>query len=249
MATGLVGRAYKEIFEDWTCGDRIHTADANGVVWLVSSDSGGTAFAITADAEGPLARGTTDTTDDDMCEIAHHLISWSVQNGELLLQTRIRADVVSTLAFTVGFNDDDLEASNTLPVELATTTFTSNAASFAGVVYDVDADNDDLHAFWVDDDNDTSEAIADLRFSGFAPVADEWFGVQVVLTDRGSGNAAAAEFTIVEESTGKHAQKDFVTTLDRDVLLTPHIAFENHGAAAHNFDIDYIWVRQSRSTT
>ena len=250
MATGLVGKAYKEIFEDWST-ENIATSAADGVRWLATSDAGNTAFAITADAAGPIAQAATDTTDDDMCEIAHSLLAWSVQNGDLLLETRVRVAVggVDDIAFTVGFNDDALEDSNTLPVELATATFTSNATTFIGVVYDIDATNDDVHAFWVDDDADTTEALADLRFTGMAPVADKWFGVQVHLVDRGSGKGPQATITVVEESTGKQAAKTFNTTVDRDALLTPHIAFENRAAVAHTFDIDYILVRQSRETT
>lgn len=251
MATGLVGRSYKEVYEDWTGADNISTAVADGIRWLNSSDGSNTAFAIVAEAAGPICQAATDSTDDDMCEIGYHLLTWSAQNGHLLLETRVRVSVggVDDIAFTVGFNDDVLEDSNTLPVELSTTTFTSNAGTFIGVVYDPDADNDDVHAFWVDDDADTSEAIADLRFTGIAPLDDEWFGVSIQLQDRGSGKGPQATITVVEESTGRAATKVFNTTVDRDALLTPHIAFENRAGVAHTFDIDYIWVRQSRETT
>ena len=248
--SGLIGKGYKEYYTDFADGTIIGTSTtAAGIELVNSSDSGDTAFVETVSADGPIARAATDTTDDDMCELAHRSLSWSVQNGMLSLETRIQFDVVATLAFNVGFNDDALEDSNTLPMELSGTTWTSNAASWIGFVFDVDATNDDVHVMWVDDDSDESRAIADLRMNGIAPVAGEWFGVRLVLNDRGSGNGVYAEFTFVEESTGKRAQKTFKTTLDRDVLLTPHIAFENRGAAAHQCDVDYICVKQSRATT
>ena len=250
MATGLSQRGYKELFEDWTGADNIGTTVADGLLWLNSSDTGNTAFAIVADAQGPIAQAATDNTDNDMCEIAYHLLSWSVQNGELYMETRVKvvADVDS-VAFNVGFNDDVLEDSNTLPVELSGTTWTTNASTWVGIAYDIDADNDNVHAMWVDDDADAVEAIADLRFNDITPVNDEWFGVGIRLSDRGAGRGVRAEFTVVEESTGKIAQKAFNTGVDRDVLLTPHIGFENRAGAIHTFEIDYIYVKQSRSTT
>lgn len=251
MAEGLVGRGYKELYEDWTGADNISTAVADGILWLNTSDGGNTAFAIVADVQGPICQGATDATDDDMMEIGYHLLTWSVQNGELYMETRVKCSVgaVSSCALNIGFNDDVLEDSNTLPMELSTTTFTSNAATWVGVVYDPDATNDDFHVMWVDDDNDSTTAIANLRMVGVAPVLDEWFGVAIRLTDAGSGNGAILEVTVVEESTGKVAQKRYASTIDRDALLTPHIAFENHGGVAHTVEIDYILVRQSRSTT
>lgn len=251
MATGLVQSSYKEIREEWLDQTNIGTASAAGVRWWNSSDCGATAFIETATADGPVCRGLTDTTDNDMSEIGHGTLGWSVQNGELLMEARCRVTVggVDDVAFTVGFNDDILDDSNTLPAELSGTTWTSNATTFIGVVYDPDATNDDFHAFWVDDDNDSSQAIANLRFTGVAPEDNEWFGVRVHLKDAGSGNGVVATFTVVSENSGRQAEKQFTGTIDRDALLTPHIAFENRAGVAHTFDIDYLYVRQSRATT
>lgn len=251
MATGLAQKAYKEIYEDFTEQTNIGTASAAGVRWWNSSDTGNTAFIETATADGPVARALTDTTDNDMCELAHGTLGWSVQNGELGMEARMRVTVggVDDVAVNFGFNDDILEDSNTLPMELATTTFTSNADTWVGMVYDPDADNDDVHCMWTDDTVDASEAIADLRMTNAVPVDNEWFGMQVRLSDRGSGRGVRAEFTFVEESTGRRFQKQFNTNVDRDALLTPHIAFENRAGVAHTFDIDYIKVWQSRATT
>ena len=248
--SGLIGKGYKEYYTDFSGATIIGTSTtAAGIELVNSSDGSDTAFVELVHADGPKARAATAATDNNMCELAHRSLSWSAQNGMLSLETRVKFDVVTTLAFTVGFNDDALEDSNSLPMELSGTTWTSNAASWIGFVFDVDATNDDVHVMWVDDDSDESRAIADLRMNGIAPVAGEWFGVSLVLNDRGSGNGVYAEFTFVEESTGKRAQKTFKTTLDRDVLLTPHIGFENRDAVAHQCDVDYIRVKQSRATT
>jgi len=249
LATGLSRKAYKEIYEDWTGPDNIGTSVADGLRWLNSSDGGNTAFAIVADAQGPIVQGATDNTDNDMMEIAYHLLAWSAQHGECGMEVRMKvvADVDS-VAVNVGFTDDVLEDSNTLPVELATTTWTTNASTWVGVVYDIDATNDNFHAMWVNGDSDAAEAIADLRFNDMTPVNDKWFCISVKLNDRGSGRGVRAEFTVVEESTGKIAQKTFDTNVARDTLLTPHIGFENRAGTAHTVEIDYIAVWQSRST-
>lgn len=248
---GLVGRAYKEFFEDWTGADNISTAVADGIMWLNSSDGGNTAFAIVADAQGPIVQGATDTTDDDMMEIAYHLLTWSVQHGELYMEARVKVSVgaVASVAVNVGFNDDVLDDSNTLPIELSGTTFTANAAEWVGVVFDADATNDDFHVAYIDDTALPTESTANLRMTGVAPVLDEWFGVAIRLTDAGSGNRAIAEISVAEESTGKYAQKRLTATIDRDALLTPHIGFENRAGVAHTLEIDYIYCRQSRSAT
>ena len=250
MPLGLTSRSNKEIFEDWTGATNIGTsATAAGITWMNSSDTGNTAFVITDTAQGPLARSLTDTTDDDMCEIAHRALTWSAQNGRMELETRVRVNVgaVASVAFSVGFNDDQLEDSNTLPVELATATFTSNATTFCGVLFDPDATNADFHGFWVDDDADAGQTLAALRFTGIGPVLTAWVGVKVVVDEAGSGVGCNLELSVAEENTGKYGQKNFTLTVDRDALLVPHIAYENRGSTAHTFDIDYILARETRA--
>ena len=258
---GLVSRGYKELMEDWTGADNISTGVADGILWLNSSDGGDTAFAIVADAQGPIVQGATDTDDNDMVEIGYHLLAWSVQHGKLCMETRMKVSVgaVASVALNIGFNDDVLEDSNTLPVELSGTTFTSNSATWIGVLFDPDiTDPNEFVAFWVDDDADTTTAIADLRMTSVAPVLNQWFGVEIELSanppatvaegEAGTaGGAVVATITVIQESTGIRATKRFTTSIDRNALLTPHIAFENRDAVAHTVEIDYIYVYQSRS--
>jgi hypothetical protein len=174
---------------------------------------------------------------------------WLPQNDPQM-EVRLQADIVTTLAINVGFNDDELEASNTLPVELSTVTFTSNAATFVGVVYDVDATNDDFHAFWVDDDNDSSELIADLRFNGVAPIAGTYglYRVDLARKNSATGPVIANMHIIPDDGIGRLFSKRFESTVDADAALTPYIGFENRDALAHQFDVDYIWVSQNRAS-
>ncbi len=245
MALGFTQKTYKGIEEDWTGAENLATSAADGVRWFISSDAG-TAPAITATADGNICRGTGALTAADLQEVCFKDLAFSAQNGELLLETRLRLDVITTVAFNIGFNDDVLDASNTLPAELSGTTWTSNAATFVGVVFDTDATNDNVHVFWVNGDSDTTEAIADLRMTGMAPVANQWLGVSVRLTDRGSGLSPRLTVEVVEESTGKHIKKSFNTNLTRTTMLTPYFGMESRGTIAHQWDLDYIQVRASR---
>lgn len=235
----------KVMLEEWMV-DTIGSA-GNGVAWLTTGDSGDTVFARAAARGSLTAQGATAATDDNMVEIGHDLLWMRAQDGHLWMEARVQLDVITNVAFNIGFNDDQSEDSNTLPMELSTTTFTSNAATWIGFVFDVDATNDDVHAMWVDDDSDSTEAIGDLRFTGLSLVAARWFTFRVDLWDRGSGNGVRADFMVVEDSTGRGYHKVFNTNVDRDALLTPHIAFENRSGTAHVFDIDYIEVGKSRS--
>lgn len=253
MPGGLLGHGIKEVKEDWMDGTVIGTsATTAGVKWMNSSDSGNTAFvALDSTDAGVVAQFATDGTDDDMGEIAHRALAWYGQNGVLEMETRVRVTVgaVASVALNVGFNDDQLEDSNTLPVELATATFTTNASTWVGVVYDPDATNADWHAFYVNGDSDCGDAIATLRFSGSTPTLNKWVGIRIACRDRGSGNGLRVEITIVDEATGREFQKVLNTTVSRTTALVPHIAMENRAGVAHTMQVDYIYARQSMAPT
>lgn len=244
-------RGVVEVFDDFDM-DAISTGAADGIRWFNSSDAGNTAFAINAGFAGEgTARALTDTTDDDMCELAHGQLMWLPQNDPLM-EVRLQFDVVTNVAFNVGFNDDALEDSNTLPMELSTTTFTSNAATWVGILFDVDATNDDFHAMWVDDDNDSTSAIADLRYSGVAPLAATYGLYRVELFRTTATGAAIAQMHIVPDDAdatgGRMHSKRYTSTVDGDAALTPHVGFENRSGTAHQCDIDYIYVKQNRAS-
>lgn len=223
--------------------DNVSTGSADGIKWANSSD-GGTAFVRAAAAgKGIHLSGITAATDDHLHELCSDTLDTYVQDGYNMLEVLFQLDVVTTVAINIGFNDDVLDASNTLPAELSTTTWTTNAATFVGLVFDVDATNDDVHCMWVDDDADTSTAIGDLRMKGASLQADKWMMARVELQDQGSGKGARATFTFAVD--GKTFSKTFETTIDRDVALCPYIGFENRDAVAHTMLIKYIKRAQS----
>lgn len=226
--------------------DDINSSAADGVRWLTSADGGDTAFARAASAAlGRHAAGATAATDDNMIELNGDILDVYGQVGAHALEVLFRVDVATNIAFNIGFNDDSLEASNTLPAELATATWTSNASTFVGLVFDTDATNADVHCFWVDADADTSKALADLRMSGATLAAAVWAKARVEIQDRGSGNGVRATFSFSQN--GKTFEKVFDTSVTRSTALVPYIGFENRSASAHNCYVKYIITEQSIS--
>ena len=213
---------------------------ANGIAWLGSSWAGDTPIVRAVNtSRGLHASGATDTTDGDMVEFCGDTLMFTGQTGHSSIETLIQFDVVSTLAFNFGFNDTVLEgdgSSGSLPVELGGTTWVSNATAFLGFVFDVGADNDNLHCFWVNGGTDTTEAIADLRMVGMAPTASKWLYLKCEMQDRGSGKGVRAGF-LAADHTGKSIHKEFDTTVARTTPLCFYYAWENRGSAAH---VSYI---------
>lgn len=218
--------------------DNIHTGSANGVSWHVTLDNSGT-LAPVASAELQAA-SVTGGADNNMNELAYEYLSWRAQDGFMSAELRVDMTSITLAAVSFGFNDDVLEDSNTLPVELCGTTFTSNAGTFIGFIYDPDATNDNWHAFMVDDCNDTTMAIACLN-TGVAPVADTANTLKVVVYDQGACNQTRAEFYI----DGK-LEVEMASAIDRDILMTPHFGHENRVGCAATANLHYIEVKKSR---
>ena len=225
--------------ENWLT-DNIGTSGADGIKWVNSSDGGDTAFArAAATANLPLhVAGATAATNNNLIELCSDLLHVYGQNGWHMLEVLFKIDVATDIAINIGFNDDSLDAGNTLPVELSTATWTTTASTFVGLAFDVNATNDDWHCMWTDDDSDTSEALADLRLKGASLTAAKWCMARVELQDRGSGKGLRATFTISQD--GKSFEKVFDTSVDRDVALCPYIGFEARATTAHNVYIAYV---------
>jgi hypothetical protein len=183
--------------------------------------------------------------DNEMAEVDAGKLEYSVQDGQMYVEARVKVERV-TGAANIGFNDDTGEGSNTLPMELSGTTWTSNAATWIGFVWDSDATNDTWHVMWVDDDADSSTAIATLN-SGITVAADVWYTLRVHLFDQGSGNQARATFSV---SDGTNAwEYETSGTIDRDVNMTWHLAVENRTGTGCFMDVDYIEAGRSRQNT
>src|SRR3972149_6478188 len=190
----------------------IAAAPAANVTWVADSTNGATDFQKgVAAGKGLHYLSASDTTDNDMQEFCSNNLIFAGQEGHCYAEALIQLDSVDDVAFNFGFNDTVEEVTSgggTLPVELSGTTWASTASTFVGFVYDIDATNDELHCFWVDDDVDTTTAIADLRMKGMAPTASKWLYLRIDLQDRGSGNGLHATFLAVDHN-GKSVCKEF----------------------------------------
>ena len=218
--------------------DNIGTSSGDGIQWIVSLDNSGT-LAPVASAEMQAA-SVTGSTDDNMNDFYYPLLSLRARDGFMSMEMRLDMATIPLVAVNVGFNDDVNDGSNTLPVELNGTTFTSNAATFIGFVYDTDTNNDNWHAFMVDDCADTTVAIATLN-TGVAPVANTAQTLKVVVYDQGACNQTRAEFYI-----DGNLEVTMESAIDRDALLTPGFAHETRACAAHTVNLHYVEVKKSR---
>ena len=231
---------YFEDFHGDLIPDELATSSDSGTITTnvgLTDNKGGRASILRLD--------NSNDTDNDFAEVDLGALNYTVQDGRISMEARVAPYDVSVMAVNVGFNDDTLEGGNTLPVELSGTSFTSNASTWIGFVYDADATNATWHAFWVDDDNDTSTAIATLN-TGIALADSTWYTMRIELQDRGSGNAARGLFDIRDEN-GNHWNYEANTTIDRDVALVPHIGCELRSASNNGLiDIDYIEASRSR---
>ena len=228
--------------------DNIGTAAGDGIVFLNSSDASDTAFAATALRGGGVARGTTATTDDNMIELSRGGVNYRADDGMMSMEVRAYLDVVTNVAFNIGWNDEVLEGANTLPVELSTATFTRNGVTSAVILFDTDASaiNTVFVPCWEDDSVMMNETVAANRFSGIAPVAAEYFTARVELWDRGAGNGARATFMVGRNNVSSTSGvKEFNTTVDRDALLAAHTSWENRSGTAHQVNISYMLLRYS----
>lgn len=212
----------------------IAAATAGGVTWVSDADTSDTDFVkAVAAGKGLHYAGALHATDNNMIEFCGNNLQFCGQEGHAAVEVLVQFDDVSDLAFNFGFNDEVEDSGNTLPIELATATFTSNASAFVGFVYDDDATNTDLHAFWVNGDSDTETAIADLRFTGMGLTAAKWLYLKVEIQDRGSGNGVRATLLAVDHN-GRSMEKVFNTTVSRATPLCWHFTAENRAATAHN---------------
>ena len=222
---------YEESFATLTSAD----AGAAGVGWLLTKDTNDTAFVrAVAAGKGLHLYGVMAATSADRMEFLSDKLMFTGQEGHSSVEIMLQLSSVADVAVFFGFNDAVTGPNDIIPVKLDTLTFTQNAADGCiGLLFDTNADNDELHCFWGNAATKTTTAIADLRMKGIAPTAAKWFYMKVEMDDRGSGNGVRATFLAVDH-TGKSAEKVFNTSVDRDLPLNFYLGVQNRAATAHN---------------
>ncbi len=222
---------------------------ADGIAWIGSADTSDTAFVRAVNTNRGLhVAGALTTTDNNRVEFMSDQLMFTGQTGFSSVETLLQLDVVTDIAIFFGFNDAATGPGNIIPVKLATTTFTQNAADGClGILLDVDATNDEFHCFWGNGGTKTTETAATLRLVGMGLTAAKWFHMKITMQDRGSGNAVRATFAITDH-TGKSAEKTFNTSVDRDLPMNFYLGLENRAATAHNIYIKLPSWEQSIET-
>jgi hypothetical protein len=211
------------IFFDDFLGDLIEDG------WNTQADTGGSANQSTAVVGGAVTL-TTDTTDDDTVMIAHEL-NWKASQG-LIFETRLKADVITTLAFFVGFTDAKTETSPNLPIGRQTTVSAATATDAVGFVFDTDSTSDTIFGSGVK----AGTLIADQGAST-ALVADTYVRLRVEVS-----TAGAASFYVNDTQIGATTANAVTTS----VALTPYIGIANRGGAAHVITVDYVYCEAGR---
>jgi len=234
--TGIV--RYEETFAvdtiiSGTLGTNI-AVPANGIAWLSCADTSDTSFVRAMSAtKGLHIAGSLAATDDNKIELTGDQLMFYGQTGFNAIDVLLQADTASSLAFNFGLNstvDPNYAGGTNLIVSLATATWYSTGSTFCGLVKDFDATNDEVHCFWVDDDVDTTESLANLRMQGASFVANKWAYMRVEMQDRGSGSGVRATFHY--EQDGKTFEKVFNTSVDRDAGLCWYLGIQNRAAIA-----------------
>ena len=208
---------------------------AAGVGWLITKDSNDTDFTRTVTAgTGLHLLGVSHGTSADRMEFLSDTLMFTGQEGHSSVEILLQLSAIINMSFFFGFNDAVTGVGEILPASLSTTVFTNNAADGClGILYDTDADNDELHCFWADTATKTSETAATLRMTGMAPTAGKWLYMKVEMQDRGSGKGVRATFMAADHN-GRSVEKVFNTSVDRTLPMNFYLGTIERSTTGRN---------------
>lgn len=215
----------------------VGTSASTGQTWVAEGDAGTSFVRAVAAGKGLHYAGALTAVNNEMEEFCSNNLMFTGQEGHSAVEILLQLSRVTSIAVNFGFNDEVLETgSNSLPMEIGTTTVSANSASFVGLVFDTGATSANLHCCWVDDSTvgqtDSAGKVDGkfIKMDGMAPIASKWLYMKVEMQDRGSGNGVRATFLAVD-SNGRSVEKVFNTSLDRDVPLCYYLGIENRVAS------------------
>ena len=223
------------LFDDFV-GYTVLAAACSESPWEVTAMTSNTVLTVPCEPGGIL-RLLTDNTDNDVAMVAAGTFRTRVQDGAVDALFRIKVNTATNLGISLGLTDANTE-SNLMPWDDSGGTLTTTASTGIGFVFDTGG-NTKWDTVYVDDDSDGSQVS-----SCEVVTAATYQTFRIRLEDNGSGNQVRAEFSI---DCNKYYEVR-TATIDRDALLTPFVAVQNQGTTAHNLDIDYIYVSQSRAS-
>ena len=209
---------------------------ANGIAWIGSADTGDTAFVrVVAAGKGLHVAGALTNVNADRLEFMSDQLLFTGQEGHSSVELLLQLSSIANVAFFFGFNDAATGPNNIIPVKLDATTFTQNAADGClGILFDTNADNDELHCFWGNAATKTTTAIADLRMNGMAPTASKWLYMKGEMQDLGSTSGKVRATFLAVDHNGRSVEKVFNTSVDRDLPMNLYLGVENRSTTARS---------------
>ncbi len=197
--------------------------------WAVNESHGGTG-AINVAKNGTY-RLTTSTANDDKAELTRELVWYSEE--EAVIEIRVKLDTATTVALCVGLTDAKSYANDQIAFEISGATIVDRATNGVCFAYDTDANNIFWHMVNTKAGTQAGTALTVL------PVGATYETFRIAL-DKNGGAVFMRNGVIVG------FKENAITTT---TPLTPYAAvISRSGAAARNFDIDYIKCWQNRGS-
>ena len=212
--------------------------------WGVVSENEGTLNQI-VDEPGGILEFLTDTGDND--NVALYAGPFKPSDGGVVMECRFKVADDLNFAVFAGFAETLAMDTPVTPAEYASTTMTYNGGGTVGLQYDLDGTTDDFRAASGDGGavtgtlQNNTVATVDSPRANQTITADEWYVCRVEIGPSGRCDYWIAHdgdgFELVESITGA------ITTSDNFYAL---LMCENRAAAAHNFQVDYVYARGFR---
>lgn len=200
----------------------------------VGSDSGNVVTAAVSAATSGMVRMVTGASGTTTMAVngaqLESQLNWVASNGYLTFEAKVKIDVITSVAYYVGFTDQ--ASALEMPFTLSSGSLTSNASDACGFLFDTAATAATIKLVGVAADTD-----ATVQDTALAYVAATYRTLRIELNTSGS-----ASFFIDGVMVGS-AMTGAVTAA---TALTPVIAGFSRSAAIRNLDCDYIYTYQKR---
>lgn len=208
------------IFDEW---NTVKGSDAGSVLGAINSQINGVLRLVM----GASATGTMATNGSQLDMGA--FLNFRASNDGLVIQTRSKVDVITSLNFFSGFTNQGgtLQA----PFTIAGGTLTANAANAVGIVFDTAATAATYKLVGV------KATVAQMIDTGIAPTAATFDAMSTMVDIFGN-----AYFYINHKLVGRMANAITPTT-----PLTPVVNGFSQSAVTRNFDLDYIQASMYRA--
>jgi len=211
--------------------------------WAMVSENEGTLNSI-IDEPGGILEFLTDTADND--NVALFAGPFKPSDGGVVMECRFKVADDLNFAVFAGFAETLALDTPVMPAEYDSTTMTYNGGGTVGLQYDLDGTAGDFRAASGDGSAVTgtgksgSVATVDSTRANQTITADEWYVCRIEI-----GPSGRCDYWIAHDGELEHVESitGAITTSDNFYAL---LMCENRAAAAHNFQVDYVYARGFR---